>query len=140
MPNLNQHAVIGHISADPDIRFSPNGKAICKLTIAVNRGYGEKKVTDWCRCVAFGDNAELIAEHFKKGDAIQVEGPVTTSSWEDSQGQKRYSTETLVNLVSKPLYKKKDKPADKPASQASGQGASSGSAPDKDIPFAPHLW
>lgn len=132
MPNLNRHCVIGHMSADPEVRYSPSGMAVCKFTVATNRGRDEKKQTDWNRCVAFGWYAEETGRRFKKGSAIHVEGPSTTSSWEDSQGVKRYQTETVVNYLAVPLYERKEKTDTQPVKQEDQQ-THQGSV--GDIPF-----
>lgn len=94
MANLNKVMLIGRLTRDPELRYTPSGTAVCDVTIAVSRNYttadGEKKeetcfadVTLWKR------QAELCAEYLKKGREVFIEGRLITDKWETPDGQKR---------------------------------------------------
>src|SRR5664279_4016663 len=93
--SLNKAMIIGNLGRDPEMRYTPNGQAVTQFTVAVNRSYrvGEewKEETEWFRVVAWAQLAERTAEHLRKGNKVYVEGRLQTRSWEDKDGQKRYT-------------------------------------------------
>ena len=95
MPNLNKVMLMGNLTRDPEIKYTPKGTAIANFGIAVNRNYstegGEKREeVTFIDIEAFGRTAEIIGEYFKKGRPIYVEGRLKLDSWEDKQtGQKK---------------------------------------------------
>ena len=101
--SLNKAMIIGNLGRDPEMRYTPNGQAVTQFTVAVNRSYrvGEewKEETEWFRVVAWAQLAERTAEHLRKGNKVYVEGRLQTRSWEDKDGQKRYTTELVANQV-----------------------------------------
>ena len=102
--SLNKAMIIGNLGRDPEMRYTPNGQAVTQFTVAVNRNYkdasGEwKEETEWFRVVAWAQLAERTAEHLRKGNKVYVEGRLQTRSWEDKDGQKRYTTELVANQV-----------------------------------------
>lgn len=102
---LNKCMVIGHLGADPEMRYTANGAAVTQFRIASSRawndtGSGEKREeTEWFRVVTWGRLAEICAEHLAKGRLVYVEGRLQTRSWDDQQGQKRYTTELVAQEV-----------------------------------------
>lgn len=106
MASLNKVILIGHLTADPELKATPSGVGVCSFSIGVNRKYskeGEQK-TDFINIVAWRNTAEFVAKYFKKGSAICVCGSLQTRSWTDNNGAKRYATEVLadeVNFVEK---------------------------------------
>jgi single-strand DNA-binding protein len=102
--SLNKAMIIGNLGRDPEMRYTPNGQAVTQFTVAVNRNYkdasGEwKEETEWFRVVAWAALAERTAEHLRKGRKVYVEGRLQTRSWEDKEGQKRYTTELVASTV-----------------------------------------
>ena len=93
---------MGNLGADPDKKILPDGTALVNFSIACgekwkDRATGElKEKTEWVRAVAFGRRAEVIAEYFKKGSQIYVQGKMCTRSYE-KDGVKHYATEILVS-------------------------------------------
>lgn len=95
MANFNKVILAGNLTRDPELRYTPNGKAICKFALAINRNWtsetGEKKEeTTFVDIDAFGRQAEVIAQYMKKGRPFLVEGRLRLDQWDDKQtGQKR---------------------------------------------------
>ena len=91
----------GRIGKDVEINTIPSGQQVAKLSLATSEYYmkeNEKvEKTEWHTIVALGKTAENIHKICKKGDSISVHGKLQTRSWEDSQGQKRYTTEIICN-------------------------------------------
>ncbi|MBE6573899.1 MAG: single-stranded DNA-binding protein [Ruminococcaceae bacterium] len=102
MANFNFNKVIlgGRLTADPELRQTPQGIAVTSFSIAVNRPYSknqEQQQADFINCVAWRSTAEFITRFFKKGSSICVTGSIQTRSWTDQQGQKRYATDVVVS-------------------------------------------
>lgn len=95
MPNLNKVMLMGSLTRDPEQKFTPSGTAVTQIGLAVNHTYktagGEKREEVTFVDVEFwGKTAELIAEHYRKGRPIYVEGRLKLDSWDDkTTGQKR---------------------------------------------------
>ena len=95
MPNLNKVMLMGNLTKDPEIKYTPKGTAIANFGIAVNRNYstdtGEKREeVTFIDIEAWGRTAEIIGEYFKKGRPIYVEGRLKLDTWDDKQtGQKK---------------------------------------------------
>ena len=101
MSNLNLNKVIlaGRLTADVELKQTPSGVSVCSFSLAVNRKYqsnGEQQ-TDFIQCQAWRQTAEFIARYFKKGSALCIVGSIQTRSWTDSNNQKRYATEVVVD-------------------------------------------
>lgn len=101
MANFNFNKVIlgGRLTADPELRQNPSGIAVTSFSIAVNRRFSKntEQQTDFFNIVAWRQNAEFISRYFRKGSSICVVGTVQNRSWTDQQGQKRYTTEIIVD-------------------------------------------
>jgi single-strand DNA-binding protein len=104
--SLNKVMLIGRLTRDPEMRYTPNGQPVTSFSIATNRYTsgpdGERReFTDYHNCVAWNigkrNLAELLGQNLKKGSLIYVEGRLQTRSWEGQDGQKRRSTEVIVN-------------------------------------------
>jgi single-strand DNA-binding protein len=97
----NRVELIGNMTRDPEMRYTPSGAAVVTFTIATNRTFvsdGEKKEeADFHRCVAWNKLAELCNQLLKKGNRVFVSGRLQNRSWEDAQsGQTRYMTEIVI--------------------------------------------
>ena len=102
MANFNFNKVIlgGRLTADPELKQTPQGTSVTSFSIAVNRNYrnGDNTTTaDFINCVAWRSNAEFISRYFKKGSSICVTGSIQTRTWNDQNGQKRYATEVVID-------------------------------------------
>lgn len=101
---LNKVMVIGHLGSDPEMRYTSSGSAVTTFRVASGRTYtdgsGERKEeTEWFRVVTWNKLAEICAQHLTKGRLVYVEGRLQTRSWENQQGQKRYTTELIAQEV-----------------------------------------
>lgn len=97
---VNKVILVGRLGADPEIRYTMEGKPVATLSIATNEIFkrdGEREtLTEWHRLVAFGRLAEICGEYLNKGSLIYVEGKLRTRKFEDRQKQCRYITEIWV--------------------------------------------
>jgi single-strand DNA-binding protein len=98
---LNRAELIGRLGRDPDVRYTPDGKAIANLALATSESFrdktsGEKKEqTEWHRVVLFGKQAEIAGKFLKKGALAYVDGRLRTRKWKNKQGLEQYTTELV---------------------------------------------
>ncbi len=102
--SINKVILIGRLGKDPEMRFTPSGKAVTNFTMATNEVWmdqgGEKQErTEWHRIVTWGKLAENCAKLLGKGKQVYVEGRIQTRSWDDRDGNKRYTTEIVANTM-----------------------------------------
>ena len=100
----NKVQLIGNLGNDPEIINLESGTKLAKFSIATNESYkntqGEKVVdTQWHNVVAWGKTADIIESYVAKGKEVAIEGKLTTRSWDDKQGVKRYTTEVVCNEI-----------------------------------------
>ena len=98
----NKVQLIGHLGNDPEIINLESGKTLAKFSIATNESYknaqGEKvENTYWHNIVAWGKKAQIVEKFVGKGKEVANEGKLTTRSWKDKDGMKRYTTEVVCN-------------------------------------------
>ncbi len=99
--SLNKVTLIGNLTRDPELRYTPTGAAVCTLGVATNRTWvtdaGEKKEeTEFHRVVAWNKLAELCSQLLSKGRKVYVEGRLRTSAWQAQDGSQRTSTEIVI--------------------------------------------
>ena len=155
MASLNKVILIGHLGADPDIRYLPDGTPVASLRVATtetwkDKATGEKREqTEWHRLSLFRALADIAGRYLKKGAQVYVEGRLRTRKWTDPSGADRYTTEIVADEL-KMLGRRPegagagDGPATDPAPARSGltppprEPASAGDGGDfaDDIPFA----
>lgn len=105
MPNLNKNMLMGNLTRDPEVTYTPKGTAVAKFALAINRNYttdaGEKREeVTFVDCEAYARNAEIIGEFCKKGRPLFVEGRLKLDTWDDKQtGQKRSRMKVVVETV-----------------------------------------
>lgn len=103
--DLNYCSFIGRLGRDPEVRYSASGDACANFNIAVGESWtdknsGEKKeTTEWVRCVAWRKLGEIVGKYLKKGSQVFVSGKMKTREWVDKDGQKRYTTEIVVDQM-----------------------------------------
>jgi single-strand DNA-binding protein len=150
MASVNKVIVVGNLGKDPETRFLPDGKAVCNFSVATtdkwtDKATNEKKeATEWHRISSFGRLAEICGEYLKKGSQVYIEGKLRTRKWQDKEGQDRYSTDIIADVMQmlgsrsgmgggepremrEPSAAGESKPAKKPAGQFQDM--------DDDIPF-----
>lgn len=100
--SVNKVILIGNLGQDPEVRYSQGGNAIANITVATSESWKDQQGqmqerTEWHRCVMYRRLAEIAGEYLKKGAKVYLEGRLQTREWQDQQGQKRYTTEIVVN-------------------------------------------
>jgi len=101
--SVNKVILIGNLGKDPEVKYTPSGTPVAKLTVATNERYKDKDGqwqdrTEWHNVVLWQRLAEIAGEYLKKGGKVYVEGRLQTRSWEDKQtNQKKYMTEVVAN-------------------------------------------
>lgn len=97
---LNQVALMGRLTADPELRHTTTNIPVVSFTLAVDRRFarqGEEKQTDFINIVAWRQTAEFVARFFKKGMQVAVTGRIQSRNWKDNNGNTRYATEVVVD-------------------------------------------
>ena len=138
---VNKYHGIGNLGRDPEMRFMPNGNAVCNFSIAISERYKDKnsgemkEITEWVNIVMFGKLAEIAGEYLTKGSKVYVEGKLKTEKYTDkTTGQDRYTTKVVAEKMdmlsgkgeAKPVQAKAEKPSQPEAGFADM---------DDDIPF-----
>lgn len=140
MSSVNKVILLGRLGKDPETKFTPSGMQITTFSLAtsekVKRGENWEEKTEWHNIVTFNKTAQIVADYYKKGNQIYLEGKISTNSWEDENGQKRYKTEIIANNT-KNLTPKNDAGQNQGYSQNSNQGYNNQPAnnPEDDLPF-----
>lgn len=157
MGSVNKAILVGNLGRDAEMKFTGNGFAIARFSLATTDRRKDSKTgewqdkTEWHRVVLLGKQAESLQDYLKKGKQIYVEGRIETRSWDDKDGQKRYSTEIVadrIQLLGSPGGRGGAGRAEDDYDYGAGAGAGSGgstpgAAPDPmpggegddDIPF-----
>ena len=105
MAGTNKAILVGRLGSDPEVRYTPSGVAVANFSIATSEEWkdkdtGEKKErTEWHRIVAWSRLGEICGEYLSKGRQVYIEGRIQTRSWEDRDGNKRYTTEIVASDV-----------------------------------------
>lgn len=104
MSGINKVILVGRLGADPEMKSVGQGTTVTRLNLATSEQWNDKngqkqERTEWHRVVAWGKLAEICGKHLSKGRQVYVEGRLQTRSWEDQQGQKRYTTEIVATTV-----------------------------------------
>ncbi len=100
MASLNKVILIGHLTADPELKQTPSGVSVTSFSIGVARRFtraGEQAQSDFINIVAWRTTAEFITKYFRKGSAICICGSIQTRSWTANDGSKRYTTEVVAD-------------------------------------------
>lgn len=137
--SLNKFMGIGRLGKDVELRHATNGKAVANFSIATEESWIDqttnerKKMTEWIKCVAFGNLASNCEKLLSKGKLCYIEGRLQTRSWDDRDGNKRYTTEVVLNTM------KVLSPMDGAGSSVQNQGAGldepGGDGEFDDVPF-----
>ena len=104
MSGVNKVIIIGRLGTDPEVKTVSGDNTVARLSVATSENWtdrnGQKQErTEWHRVVVWGKLAELCGRYLSKGRQVYLEGRLQTRSWEDQQGQKRYTTEVVANTV-----------------------------------------
>ena len=100
---INVAVIMGRLTADPELKTTPNGVSVTTFTVAVDRNYapqGQERKTDFINVVAWRQTAEFVTKWFRKGQMIAVQGSIQTRNYEDRKGNKRTAVEIVADQVS----------------------------------------
>ncbi|MBI5874280.1 MAG: single-stranded DNA-binding protein [Deltaproteobacteria bacterium] len=131
--------LVGRLGKDPEIKYTPSGTAVTNFTMATSENFKDKdgqkqERTEWHRIVAFGKLAEICGEYLAKGKQVYIEGRIQTRSWDDKNGNKRYTTEIVANIMQ--MLGKADETTKGGAESPPDAGsASEATAIEEDVPF-----
>lgn len=108
----NKVSLIGHLGKDPEVRRLESGAVVAKFSLATSESYKDKagewqNLTEWHDIIAWRALAERVERDLKKGSLVFVEGKLTTRKWQDKEGNNRYTTEVVAQLL-KPLDKREN--------------------------------
>ena len=101
--SVNKVILIGNLGKDPEVKYTPQGTAVAKFTLATNERFKDKQGewqdrTEWHNITCWARLAEIAGEYLKKGRTVYIEGSLRTDSWDDKQtGQKKYMTNIVAN-------------------------------------------
>ncbi|MFD2638461.1 single-stranded DNA-binding protein [Piscibacillus salipiscarius] len=99
---LNRVVLVGRLTKDPDLRYTPNGVAVANFTVAVNRPFSNQqgnREADFINCVIWRRQAENLANYMKKGSMIGVDGRIQTRSFDGQDGKRVFITEVVAESV-----------------------------------------
>ena len=106
MTSVNKVILVGNLGRDPEVRYTPDGSAICNISIATtsqwkDRNTGERREdTEWHRVVFYNRLAEIAGEYLRKGRSVYIEGRLKTRKWQDKEtGQDRYSADIVAEQM-----------------------------------------
>jgi single-strand DNA-binding protein len=134
---VNKVILIGNLGSDPEVKTTPQGAQVANFSLATSESWtdkasGEKKEkAEWHRLVLWRRLAEVAGQYLKKGAKIYIEGKLETRSWEDQSGQKRYTTEVIVDKLEMLGGDRQQEEYEQPAAPY----VASGSSDDDELPF-----
>ena len=139
MASVNKVIVLGNLGRDPELRYTPNGAAVCNVSIATTRNWKSKdsgerqEETEWHRVVFYDRLAEIAGEYLKKGRPVYVEGRLKTRRWQDKDGKDNYTTEIHVKELM--MLGGKTKGGSRDEGGLGSRVRDDGGPNDEDIPF-----
>ncbi len=140
MAGINKVILVGRLGKDPEVRYTPSGVAVANFSIATSEEWKDKDTgqkqerTEWHRIVAWRRLGEICGEYLRKGKQVYIEGRIQTKSWEDREGNTRYTTEIVAQNMQMLDSANRDMRAAEPA----GPGfpvEEPITVPEDDIPF-----
>ncbi len=128
--SINKVILVGRLGQDPKVTYMTNGNPVANLSVATDDSYKDRegnKVerTEWHRVAVYGRSAEFCGNYLTKGSLVYIEGTLRTRSWDDQQGQKRYTTEVVISGMGHTIQ------------GLSGRAGQTAEAPMGDEGFAP---
>ena len=130
---MNKAIIIGNLGKDPELRYTASGTAVCNFSMATtdrfkNKQGEQQESTEWHNIVAWGNLADICGKYLKKGSKAMVEGKLQTRSWDDKDGNKKYTTE--INISNLEMLDSK------PRQESAGQDSSGQPFdPESDLTF-----
>ena len=140
--SVNKWIGLGNLTKTPELKYTPQGTAVCSFSIACNERYKDKNgqqqdKVEFVNLVAWGNLAEIISKFFDKGKEIYVEGKLQTRTYDDKDGNRKYVTEVVVKVFSFTGSGGEPKQQERQPAPSSGGGMNEPAFnPDDEIPFA----
>lgn len=135
--SLNLITLGGNIGNDMEVRYTQNGKAIGSFPLAVTNGYGDNKRVMWITCLVFGERAEKLAPHIRKGGKIVVSGRLDVRQYDRNDGTKGTAVEVAVNEFEFMAVNQQGQQQKAPPQQQNNNGNNVPPDFDDEIPFSP---
>ena len=146
MASVNKVILVGNLGKDPEVRFTPSGRAVAKFSIATTESWmdqesGRQERTEWHNIVVWGKQAESCGQYLAKGRQVFIEGAIRSRSYDDKEGNKRYITEIIAQRVQ---FLGSGSGGSRGASTEGGGGGAAGGnfdefgggqIPEDDVPF-----
>ncbi len=141
--SVNKVILLGHLGQDPDIKYTPSGKALAKFSLATNERFKDRSGewqdrVEWHNILAWERLAEIVGEYVKQGSRVYIEGKLQTSSWEDRNSkEKKYRTEIVARelVLLGPRGSNADENDQENQEEREPVHAGHGEITDEDIPF-----
>ena len=104
MASVNKVILVGNLGKDPEVRFTPSGRAVAKFPLATTDSWTDQENsrqerTEWHNVVVWGKQAESCGQYLAKGRQVYVEGAIRSRSYDDKEGNKRYITEVVAQRI-----------------------------------------
>lgn len=105
MRGINKVIIVGQLGKDPEVKYMPNGDAVCNFSVATSESWKDKNTgeqvekTEWHRVTVFKSQAENAGKYLKKGSKVYVEGKIQTRKYQAADGTDRYSTDILARDI-----------------------------------------
>jgi len=105
MAGINKVILVGNLGQNPDVRYTPNGVPVCTLRVATSESYTDRAsgeritTTEWHNVVLWRSLAETAGKYLQTGSQVYLEGKLKTRNWQDQQGQQRYTTEVVADVM-----------------------------------------
>jgi single-strand DNA-binding protein len=145
MAGVNKVILVGNLGKDPEVRYLEGGVAMAKFSLATSESYKNKEgtrteTTEWHNIVLWRAQAEFAEKYLKKGSMVYIEGKIRTRSWDDKDGNKRYTTEITgdnVTILNSRNRDENNAPAgrDNAAAKSEPSLAPGAQEPTDDLPF-----
>jgi single-strand DNA-binding protein len=133
---MNQVNIIGRVGGEIELRYTPSGKAVTEINLAVDDGFGDNKKTAWIGVTLWGPTAECASKYVSKGDRLGITGRLTQDEWEDKQTGKK-QRKTKVTCESMHLLEPKRDGAQQPRRAATQDAMPPGRQQQRTMPPAP---
>lgn len=137
---MNQVNLIGRVGGEVELRYTPAGKAVTSITLAVDDGWGDGKKTAWVGVTIWGPTAELAKKAVQKGDRLGITGRLSQEEWEDKDGKKQRKTKVTCEAMHLIQPKRDADTASREQERRSSPGmppapAATNHEEDEDLPF-----
>lgn len=104
MASVNKAIIVGNLGQEPTVKYLPNGDAVCNFSVATTDTWKDKsgakqERTEWHNIVMYRKLAEIAGKYLKKGSPVYLEGKLQTRKWQTKEGQDRYSTEIIADVM-----------------------------------------